>query len=327
MLKKILLATGALLVAVVLFAVVYLNLFLPASRPPADVVVPVDAAVRARGEYLFNHVTVCGACHGARDWDRYGAPALGAIGVGGECWTEEQEFPGQVCAPNLTPDPETGLGDWSAGEILRAMREGVHRDGHGLFPIMPYDVYRNLSDNDALAIVAYLQSLPAQRVPRAERHIPFPASLATRFAPLPVDGPVAAPDPSDRVAYGEYLTNIAACRFCHTPVDESMAPIPGRDFAGGHAFPTPHGRAVSSNLTPHETGIGGIDEESFVFLFRAFEGEEDVAAPVSPGIVTVMPWFWYASMSDDDLKAIYAYLQTLDPIENSVDNWPDRPAR
>ena len=81
-------------------------------------------------------------------------------GVGGIVWNEQIGFPGTLVASNITPDPDTGLGKWTDGEIIRAIREGVDRDGNALFPIMPYSHFRNMSEEDAQAIVAYLRSLP-----------------------------------------------------------------------------------------------------------------------------------------------------------------------
>jgi len=317
MVKKLLLAVALIALVLVLSAASYVALMLPHARPAPDIRIERTTERVARGQYLTEHVFVCTACHAGRDWTRYGAPTTGDYDAG-ECWSQEQGFPGHVCAPNLT-----ALSEWSDGEILRAIREGVSRDGHGLFPIMPYDIFKGLSDDDVHAVIAYLRTLPpGTSVPRA-REIPFPALLATKFAPAPVAGPVAAPDPSDRVAYGRYLAMTANCHFCHTPVDESEIPIPGLDFSGGHVFPTPVGRVVTANITPDATGIGALTEENFISLFRAYEQVDEVAVPAPAGMTTIMPWFWYQGMSDEDLGAIYAYLRTVAPIDNTVDTWPD----
>src|SRR5207244_3638806 len=127
------------------------------------------------------------------------------------------------------PDGATGLGGWTDGEILRAIREGVDRDGKALFPMMPYDGYRYLSDADAEAIVAYMRTLSpvSHRVP--PRRLPFPLPLILPSLPKPLTGPVSSPDPSSTVAYGEHLTMVAGCRFCHTPVDARTQPLPGKE--------------------------------------------------------------------------------------------------
>src|SRR5216110_697497 len=91
----------------------------------------------------------------------FGGPVVSAHNAGSACIGPEQGAPGKICFPNLTPDPETGLGAWTDGEILRAIREGVSRDGRALFPMMPYTEFRALSDEDTRAIVAYLRTMPA----------------------------------------------------------------------------------------------------------------------------------------------------------------------
>jgi len=86
-------------------------------------------------------------------------------------------MPGMVVAANITPDRETGIGGWTDGEKIRAIREGVDRDGRVLFPMMPYGNYRLMSDEDVYAVVAYINSLPAVRNPLPATAIKFPVSL------------------------------------------------------------------------------------------------------------------------------------------------------
>lgn len=302
---------------------VFVATYEPAQRPaPAETVEATPARV-ARGEYLVHHVVDCFGCHSRHDWSRYAGPVQGQPGIGGECLTAEQGAPGRICVPNITPDPETGIGSWTDGEILRAMREGVDREGEALFPMMPYLEYRRLSDEDARAVVAYLRSVPGVRNPTPETRLDFPVSFFIKMAPKPLDGPVPEPARSGP-AYGEYLATIAGCRFCHTPVDERMQPVPGRLLAGGHEHRGPWGVVLASNLTPHATGLGNRSKAEFIALFRSFADASAVAVPVRDGRNTVMPWYAYAGMTDDDLGAIYDYLRTLPPVENRVIKW--RPA-
>ena len=123
----------------------------------------------------------------------------------------QENFAGILCIRNITPDVETGIGSWTDGEIIRAVREGVDHNGEGLFPIMPYFIYRHVSDKDMEAVVAYLRSMEPGVSVRPERQIDFPLNLMVKMWPEPVDGPVIAPDPSDRINYGEYLATIARC--------------------------------------------------------------------------------------------------------------------
>ncbi len=84
-------------------------------------------------------------------------------------------LPGQIFAANITPDKETGIGNWTDGEKIRAIREGISKDGHMLFPMMPYPNYRFLSDTDVQSLVAYMNTVPQVRnyVPRSKINFPY----------------------------------------------------------------------------------------------------------------------------------------------------------
>lgn len=320
--KKVLLSILVLVVLAVAGIAVFVVTYRPAQRPAPDLRVELTPERVEHGRYLVSHVLGCGDCHSDRDWGLYGGPVKGAALAGAGCMGPEGGAPGRICFPNLTPDPATGLGAWTDGEILRALREGIGRDGSGLFPMMPYSEYRHLSDEDALAVVAYLRSLPPAPNPVPRSAIDFPASFFVKMAPQPLPGPVAAPDRADPVAYGEYLANVSGCAFCHTPVDERMQPLPGRLLAGGHVHTGPWGTVVAPNLTPHPTGLGGRSEEAFLGMFRAFAAEESRAIPARPGENTPMPWLNHSGMRDEDLSAIWTYLQTVPPVENRVERRP-----
>ena len=100
---------------------------------------------------------------------------------------------------------ETGLGAWTDGEIMRAVREGVDHKGNGLFPIMPYFIYRDVADDDMRAVIAYLRTMQPVVSVRPERQINFPLNLLVRTWPEPYDSPAEVPDAADRIATGEYL--------------------------------------------------------------------------------------------------------------------------
>ena len=275
-----------------------------------------------RGRYLVQSVLVCVECHSEKDKSRYASPIVGTPGAGGACFGSEAGLPGVLCGMNLTPDRATGLGDWTDAEILRAVREGVGRDGGIVFPMKPIRGYRHLSEADGRAMVAYLRSMePVENaVPQSEVHLP-PEVLA-HLNPLPLEGPVAEPDVDDRIDYGRYLAQVAGCESCHTPVDARQQPIETLAYAGGREFQTRNGTVRSSNLTLHETGWGGRDADNFVGLFRSFADVEARAVPVgSTGQMTVMPWLSYAGMSERDLRAVFAYLESLEPIDNPVVRW------
>lgn len=321
-LGKVFLAGAALLVAVLAAAAGYVLAAEPDLRPPAAEKIEPTPERLERGRYLAVHVLSCFDCHTERDWSRYGGPNVGPMGAGGHCFTPEDGFPGTICSPNITPDRETGIGTWTDGEILRAIREGVDRHGNALYPRMPYLEYRHLSDEDSHSVVAYLRSIPAVRQPMPETRITFPASFFIKRLPKPLDGPVPKPDEKDRIVYGRYLAEISGCKSCHTPVNRRQEPIEELAFSGGHEFTGPFGTVRASNLTFHETGMGARTREEFIGIFKAFSDVEAVAVPIDPRDNTVMPWFALAGMSEADLGAIYDYLRTVPAIENRVERRP-----
>src|SRR6202048_405454 len=119
-----------------------------------------------------------------------------------------KELPGHIVAPNLTPDPETGTGTWSDDALARAIREGVGHDGRALFPMMPFQTFRALSDEDLASIVVFLRALPPVRNPLPATRLVFPVQYLIRTAPQPITQAVAAPDITNPVKRGAYLAAI-----------------------------------------------------------------------------------------------------------------------
>jgi mono/diheme cytochrome c family protein len=313
------------LLAVVAGAVTWLTMRKPAQRPASTARIEATPARLARGKYLVHHVADCLGCH-SDHIASYGFPIKpGTEGQGGLEFNEGTGFPGVLRAQNITPDPETGLGKWSDGEILRAMREGVDRDGNALFPMMPYVHLREMSDEDAQAIVAYLRTLrPVHNaVPKAT--LKFPLNFIVKFIPKPLDGPVQAPDRANSVAYGRYLTKISGCYECHTPHDDKNQLVEASAFSGGWEMVGPWGRNRTANLTPHpSTFVGRASKAEWIGRFRAFASMNASNAPAAAkGRNTVMPWLAYSQMTDEDLGALYDYLKTVPPVEKQVVTFPD----
>src|SRR5215469_11775839 len=128
-----------------------------------------------RGRYLVRGLVGCETCHSPKDWDTHGAPIVPGMELAGQV-INIPGLPGRVVASNLTPDPETGSAIWSDDQIARAIREGIGHDGRTIFPIMPYEFLRNLSDEDVASIIVYLRSIPAVRNPLPETEIKFPVN-------------------------------------------------------------------------------------------------------------------------------------------------------
>lgn len=322
--KRVLLMALCAIVVFIVGAGTWLFARKPATAEPADIQVALTPERIERGRYLFHHGFECVGCHSERDFSRFNAPVTPGGLAKGFVFPDQMGLPGRVVAPNLTPDPETGLGQWSDGEIIRAIREGIGRDGRDLFAFMPYAAYRQMGDEDVQALVAYLRSIPAIRNPLPRTELALPVALMNKSVPKPVEGPVSAPPRGATVEYGRYLVRVGDCGGCHT-MKERGAEVPGMDLAGGFELRFPEGVVVSANITPdRETGIGAWTEDGFVARFRQYrQFAHEGAPPASRESFTIMPWLAYSEMEEDDLRAIYRYLRTVTPVRHKVQVHPE----
>jgi mono/diheme cytochrome c family protein len=303
---------GIILLVIIsgLVAVIYARHDRTFEAPLPDIKASTDSAVLARGKYLVYGPAHCNYCHATRDEVERMKKGEELPLAGGL----EFDMPiGKIVTPNLTPDPETGLTKLSDGEIARALRYGVNHRGHAMFEFMPF---QNASDEDLTAIVSFIRSMPPVKRKLPEPTFNLLGKGLHAFVLKPV-GPTGTPPKSvkqDTTAeYGKYLVNsIGNCRGCHTPRDMLTGAYTGPDFSGGVVFegePGMKGKFITPNLTP-DKGTGLIaewSEKTFVDRFRRgryYEG--------SP-----MPWESFSRMTDNDLKAIYRYLQTVKPISNN----------
>ena len=273
-----------------------------------------------RGDYLVNHVVGCVVCHSQRDWEYFSGPVkVDGSGGGGKIYDESNGFPGHLRAVNITP---TALADWSDGEIAHAIVAGVDKNGEALFPVMPYPYFRSLCRDDVHAIVSYIRTLAPLPYTRHARRLNFPLNIIVKTIPQKWESP-ECPDPYNELAYGQYLAEIAFCGSCHTPSSGGKAD-PSRFFSGGREFVVPGvvGKVRSSNLTPHETGLGQWSRARFVGRFKAFEDPEVLSQALPVGSFnTEMSWHMYTGLSEADLGALYVFLTTLQPIDNRVETW------
>ncbi len=267
----------------------------------------------ARGEYLALHVTDCMDCHAGHDWTTHEAPLLPNTLGAGQDMNILKGFPGKVYAPNITPDPETGAGNWSDDQLARAIREGVGHDGRALFPFMPYPDFRAISDEDLASIVVYLRSLQPVRKQQPPTELIFPVNYLIRSVPEPLDAPVPDPDISTPEARGKYLVTIAGCTDCHTPQDAHGQPVAGMDFAGGFILDGPWGRVASANITPDPSGIPYYDLAMFTQAIRT-------GYVKARELNQIMPWHNYNAMTDQDIAGMFAYIKTFKPVKHRVDN-------
>lgn len=271
-------------------------------------------AAAQRGEYIVRNVSACGGCHAASEKDPDGPLS------GGKEFRDWRV--GVARAANLTPDVETGLGSWSEAEIARALRTGTRKDGRLLAPVMPYEWFHEMSDDDALAVARYLKSQAPVRNPvRQDESIVFKIGKHLFLRPKS-DTSESAPPRGATAAYGAYLANhVGLCGECHTPRTGLRAEADKSRLFAGMANPPKGFPANPSNLTPdNETGIGSWSEADFVKTIRT--GVDPKGAHLHP----FMPWKENARMSDEDLRAIYLYLRTVPPIRNVVPRRATAPA-
>lgn len=321
--KTLLKIVGGLVALVVIAAgagVGYLMFAFPKVPPPAVVVLEPTPERLARGKYLNDHVVMCTTCHTERDWTKFSGPVKPELlGAGGEKF--DLGGAGVLYSKNITP---AAIGSWSDGELQRAVNAGVSKDGTPLFPLMPYSHFGTMAADDMHAVLVYVRSLKAIASQVTARTLHFPMNLIVRTIPA-AGTPQVRPSPSDKVAYGKYMTNAALCSDCHTPLDDRGQPLPGRDFAGGFEFIETGYRVRSANITPDaDTGIGSWTEQQFIDKFKGFEKpSEATLSETERKQNTVMPMTAYAGMTREDLAAIYAYLRTLPPVVNRITKFPD----
>jgi len=287
-----------------------------------------DSMKRAltKGNYLANHVAACIHCHSTRDFTKYSGPVVpGTEGAGGQAFSNKvlDAIPGILYSKNITPDMETGIGNWTDEEILRAITKGINNKGDTLFPLMPYPHYNKMAKEDLLNIIAYLRTLKPIKNKVPERQLMIPISLAY---PVPaVQGNTennSRPPETDIIKYGEYLTTMSDCATCHTPFVKGQQDF-SRLFAGGNTFYINDFVVTSANITPDSaTGIGTWTEEMFLNKFKQYRDHKNINT--TPGkLNTIMPVAEYAGMKDEDLKAIYAYLRTVKPVNQKVEKYPN----
>ena len=276
----------------------------PTIRPLTDIAFERTGDRLQRGKYLTEGLLQCFVCHTDRDWSAPGAPPIPGRKGSGHIWSEDGEF--RLVAPNITPDKETGAGNWTDDMFARAIREGISHDGRVLHPQMWYSSFRSLSDEDLASVIVYLRSIPAV-------HNALPQTRLKREREPkdePLNDPVPQPDLSDPVKRGRYLVRVADCVGCHTAWE---APLNPGFFAGGNLIELGREKAFSTNLTPDPSGISYYDETLFTQVLRTGHVK-------ARKLNSIMPWVVFRNLTDDDSRAIFAYLRARRPVHHALDN-------
>ncbi len=267
-------------------------------------VLALSTAVRAetpleRGSYLVNTIMTCANCHSPK-----GPPdAVAGKDFSGGLRFDEPPF--DVTASNITPDKETGIGNWSAADIKKALIDGVRPNGTALAAVMPTGFYGILQPGDLDAIVVYLQSLKpvSNKVPAPIYKMAIPRQIFP-------GSEKPATDLGDKVKHGFYLATIGHCMECHTPLVNGPVDFQNSLGKGGRDFPGPWGVSVSRNITSSKTK--GIGDWSDAEVKRAItQGVDKDGNKLKPP----MGYGYYAHMTDADLDDVIAWVRTLPPKE------------
>jgi mono/diheme cytochrome c family protein len=252
------------------------------------------------GKYLMNSIVACGNCHTPKGPD---GKAIAGKELSGGNPIDSPVF--HAVPANLTPDKETGIGNWTDAQIIDAIRNGKRPDGTIIGPPMAIAFYRDMSDTDVKAIVAYLRSIKpiSNKVEKSTYKIPLPASYGppvTHVADVPR---------TNHVAYGKYLaTGLGHCMDCHTPQVRGQADM-SKIGAGGNPFGAPGGGVIiSPNLTPgNPAGVAKWTNQQI---------KDALTKGVRPDrpLVRLMAFDWYAHMDNADLNDLVAFLRSLKPV-------------
>jgi len=312
---KIIKWAGIALAIIAIFFIVFVQLSWNKKydAPYPEVKASTDSSLIARGKYIVYGPAHCATCHVSKDKETEAENGLEIPLTGGR----EFDLPiGTYYSSNLTPDPETGIGKLTDGEIARTMRHSVGSDGRVIVPFMPF---QGLSDEDLTAVISFLRSQEPVKNEVAKTKLNFLGKAIYAFGVLKPEGPKS--DPPQKIAidstveYGHYIANyVANCVGCHKARDMKTGEFIGQPFAGGLMLePEPANKNygfITPNLTPDkETGImAHWDEATFIKRFKA--------GKLLP--VMGMPWGSFSRMNEVELKAVYRYLQSLEPVKNKI---------
>lgn len=280
---------------------------------PQSAPAPVQASaaregIIQRGRYLVE-AGDCVACH----TEQGGARMAGGRAV-------PTPF-GTLLAPNITPDSDTGIGRWSADDFYRALHEGKDREGRHLYPAFPYNYYTKVTREDADAMFAYLQSVPAVRHEVHSNQLPFPFNIRALMVVwnwLFFDEGTYRPDAEKPAQWnrGAYLVQgLGHCAACHTPKNFLGGPKDDRAFQGGH-FAEWFAPDITAN---RRFGVGAWSDEALREFLHDGHNEHSLASGEMGEVVT----FSTSQLDDVDLAAVVAYVRSLPPSPAIRTSAPD----
>jgi mono/diheme cytochrome c family protein len=305
--KKILKWTGIIL----LFLIIGITIttasrqHLKYDAPYPAIKASTDSAIIARGKHLVFSSAHCASCHSSQNADSLLRLRIEPSLSGGH----EFKLPiGSIYAKNITSDKETGIGNLTDAQIARALYYGVGSDGRAMFDLMPF---HNMGETDMQAIISYIRTQKPVYNKISEHNYNTLGKVIKAFMLKPTGPAGEIPKtitPDTTVAYGNYLVNyVGNCGGCHTLRDPMTGGYIGAPMAGGNEFDEGElGKFISPNLTTDSSSrIYGWNYEAFRNRFKM--GKLIKQSP--------MPWDSYQHMTDNEIKAIYKYLQTVKPAK------------
>ena len=241
----------------------------------------------------------CASCHAAADATDEARLEL----VGGRAFPSDF---GTFYAPNISPDPNAGIGGWSALDLVNAMRHGTSPDGAHYFPAFPYTTYQNATLGDIVSLHAYMQTLPAVDTPSKPHDVGFPFNIRRSLGGWKFlflrPGWVMQDAATPQLERGRYLVEaLGHCGECHTPRNLLGAVQTGRWMAGA---PNPSGSGKIPNITPAK--LDWSEQDLLGYFATGFTPEFDTAGGHMADVIENL-----SQMPEADLNAIVSYIQAL----------------
>lgn len=258
-----------------------------------------------RGKYIFDSAG-CYGCHTAPG----GAPMAGGPAL--------RTVYGTFYAPNITPDPEAGIGQWSDADFIHALREGVSPRGEHYYPVFPYPAYTKMTTQDMIDLRAYLGTLAPSKNPRRAHDVNFPYSIRLTLLPwkwLNFTAGEFKPEASHDARWnrGAYIAEaLTHCGECHTPRNR-LGGIEREQWLSGARMPV--GDLIASNLTPDKSGLANWSAADIVDALETGTLPEGGTLGGEMGEVVKNST---GKMRPDDRAAIAAYLKSLPPLPTTV---------
>jgi mono/diheme cytochrome c family protein len=290
----------ALILAVVIGAAVFWVVTMPSSVPASAL--PARTADAANGKDMF-YAGGCASCHatpGQDDRTRLG----GGLAL-------KSPF-GTFYVPNISPDPNDGIGTWSEADFVTAMQKGTSPDGRHYFPAFPYTSYQRMRLDDVRDLFAHLKTLPAVQGKVRDHDVPFPFNVRRLLGGwkfLFLDGKPFQPDSAKPAAWnrGAYLVNGPGhCAECHSPRNALGGLVAAQRFAGG---PNPEGEGWVPNIT--QQGLKDYSDKDIAYLLET--GNTPEGDSVGGAMTAVIRNT--AQLTEEDRAAMATYLKSLPAVE------------